>query len=288
VPCFNQARFLADALASAIAQLSPVSILVVDDGSTDNTRDVCARFAGVKYFYQSNRGLAAARNSGLHQANSEFVVFLDADDRLLPAAVDVGINRLKANPAAAFTSGEHRYIDAGGSVLEEWQRALPTREHYRALLRGNYVGMGATVMFRRTILAGIGGFDERLKACEDYDVYLRIASSHHVDAHNALVAEYRRHGANMSNDPVLMLKTALTVLNRQRAHAREMHLEQDLIRGLRYWETYYGTEMSHRIANRATGSRIAALQTLTWLCWRYPASAVRLMRVLAVSQRPQG
>ena len=89
IPCFNQARFLGAAIASALAQThTPVEVVVVDDGSTDDTAAVTARFPGVRYVRQENAGLSAARNTGLGKSRGAYLAFLDADDVLLPRAAE--------------------------------------------------------------------------------------------------------------------------------------------------------------------------------------------------------
>src|SRR5438874_6230903 len=91
IPCYNQAHFLHEAIQSALAQTySHREILVVDDGSADNTAEVTAGFAGIRYIRQENSGVSTARNTGLRESRGEYLIFLDADDRLLPDAVRVG------------------------------------------------------------------------------------------------------------------------------------------------------------------------------------------------------
>src|SRR6202007_291490 len=95
IPCFNQARFLGEALESALAQsYGSCEVIVVDDGSTDETAKVAAAFNRIRYLSQTNRGLAAARNAGLKASAGRYLVFLDADDRLLPDAVATGASIL--------------------------------------------------------------------------------------------------------------------------------------------------------------------------------------------------
>ena len=95
IPCYNQAHFLHEAIESASAQTySHREILVVDDGSTDNTAKVTAGYPGVRYVRQENLGVASARNTGFKQSRGEYLVFLDADDRLLPEALRVGVDCL--------------------------------------------------------------------------------------------------------------------------------------------------------------------------------------------------
>src|SRR5260370_39917329 len=96
IVCYNQARYLPEAIQSALAQtLGDIEVLVVDDGSTDNTRDVALSFSLVRYVHQGNQGLAAARNAGIRETTSPYLLFLDADDRLLPEAEQSGLVYLR-------------------------------------------------------------------------------------------------------------------------------------------------------------------------------------------------
>jgi glycosyltransferase involved in cell wall biosynthesis/SAM-dependent methyltransferase len=244
IPCFNQAHFLADAIESALAQQVPVDVIVVDDGSTDNTAAVAERFAVVRYFSQPRSGLPAARNRGLAQAHGDYVIFLDADDRLRPDAAAVGVQRLRGRPDCAFVSGHHCLIGVDGSPLAEWTRPAVVGEHLRHLLESNYISMGAAVMYRVAAVRASGGFDERLDACEDYELYLRLAWTYPVIDHDVVVAEYRRHGTNMSEDPARMLKAMDRVIGMQRSNVRgHPELEAAWKAGRAYWRHYYGSRL---------------------------------------------
>src|SRR5918999_3301771 len=118
IPCYNQAHFLGEAIRSALDQgYSNKEVIVVDDGSTDRTAEVAGRYAGVETIRQENRGLAAARNRGLEGSRGEYVVFLDADDRLAGGALSVGAGSLDTHPDCAFVYGNVRLIDANGSLI---------------------------------------------------------------------------------------------------------------------------------------------------------------------------
>jgi glycosyltransferase involved in cell wall biosynthesis len=216
IPCYNQAHYLGEAIASALAQTHPAAeIVVVDDGSLDATAEVAVRH-GARCVRQANRGLPAARNAGLAAAApSEHVVFLDADDRLLPEALAVGVAALAARPDAAFAVGRHRCIDAGGLPLPP---PLPPRveaDHYASLVRRCWIVMPATVMYRRAVLEAAGGFDATFRHAEDYELYLRLARRHSLVDHGVEVAEYRQHGDTLSRNAERMLVATLRVL---RAH----------------------------------------------------------------------
>ena len=215
--CFDQARFLGDALASILAQSRPAdAIIVVDDGSRDATPEVAARFAGVRYYRQANAGLSAARNAGLRLATSSHILFLDADDRLRPTALAAAVDRIAGLPAAALVYGGYRDVAADLTPLRE-RSPVTFADAYRALLHDNFIGMHGTVLYDAARLRSIGGFDVSLKSCEDWDVYLKLARAHPIAAYPAIAAEYRRHAAGMSTDAPRMLAMTRVVLNRQRA-----------------------------------------------------------------------
>jgi len=252
IPCFNQGRYLAAAIDSALAQSVPFAeIIVVDDGSTDDTRDVAARYRQVRCLTQANHGLPGARNSGARETRSQFLVFLDADDRLSPDAVAAGLDCFARNPDSAFVYGHFRNVDDEGTVLSTPPFRPCPDDAYAGFLRHNLVGMHAAVMYRRDRLRDLGGFDETLPACEDYELYLRMTRSSHVASHDRVIADYRRHTANLSNNDRLMLQTVLGVLERQLPLVRGERTRLDALHeGMRNWRDYYG----NRIASRALTS----------------------------------
>src|SRR5215208_5330141 len=221
IPCYNQAHFLGEAIESVLAQSYPhFEIVVIDDGSTDTTSEVAGRYPGVRCIRQDNQGLSAARNTGLRRSEGEYVVFLDADDRLLPEALEAGIECLKAHPECALTFGQYRLVASDGSFLKQRRQPVVDKDSYAALLRSNHIGVPAVVMYRRAVFASVGGFDSSVDASADADMYLRIARRFAVCGHEKVVADYRQHGVNMSGNPARMLRASLTVLRKQRRHVK--------------------------------------------------------------------
>src|SRR5438132_788772 len=158
IPCYKHAHFLAGAIESALGQTHKnVEVIVVDDGSPDATEQVAKRFP-VKYVRQENRGLSAARNTGMRESTGKFLVFLDADDRLLPNAIADGLEAFKNNQRCAFVSGDNRRVAPDGSPVATPERVRASENHYADFLRGNYIGMHATVMYRREPIVAAGGF----------------------------------------------------------------------------------------------------------------------------------
>ena len=194
IPTYNYARFLGEAIESAQAQAGvPVEIIVVDDGSKDDPAAVVHRYPGVRLIRQDNSGLAAARNTGWRNAVGRFVVFLDADDRLIPNALCANLANFTACPDCGFVYGGYRFIDADGQVRKPASLVEIGADPFASFLRGNAIGMHATVMYRRAALEEVGGFDPTLRACEDYDLYLRLSPRHPVAVTQDCIAEYRIH-----------------------------------------------------------------------------------------------
>ncbi len=247
IPCRDQGRYLSAAIESVAAQTYPhVEIVVVDDGSFDNTTEVAGRYPGVRCVSHENRGLAAARNSGIRSSNGSFLLFLDADDRLTPDALEIGLRELETHPSAAFAAGHHRLIGADGSVVADWPRRLPADDPYMALLRENFIAVPAAVLYRRSALEEVGVFDQQLASCADFDLYLRTAANYPIRVHDRVVAEYRRHGANMSRRPERMLREVMLVLRRQSLHLRSREHHRAVREGRRFWLGLYGPQLAER------------------------------------------
>jgi GT2 family glycosyltransferase len=133
--------------------------------------------------------------------------------------------------------------------------------------------MHATVMYRREVLQEAGGFDENLAACEDYDLYLRIARNHPVRCHGNIVAAYRQHGTNMSRNPEFMLKWILKVHRAEYQHVKgHPDRERAYAEGDRYVREYYGDQiLRHLWARfRISPAEFGSIRSLAWVAWNYP------------------
>jgi hypothetical protein len=193
-------------------------------------------------------GISRARNSGLATCNGEFVVFLSSEDKLAPGALELGAAQLEQHPEAAFVFGRCLGIEVDGTLAPAAEaRPRIARNHYRELLRQNFISLTAMVMFRRTALIRAGGFAEMADAASEYDLYLRIARHYPVHDHGQVVAFYRSEDAHPANAPVLLRET-LEVLRRQRPF-----LEADLAslsaysEGWAMWQDQYGPRVIDEI-----------------------------------------
>ena len=256
ITTYNHARFLAEAIESARGQtVTPAEVIVVDDGSTDDPASLVSRYHGVRLIRQSNQGLAAARNTGWRAACAHYVVFLDADDRLMPEALVSNLRRFAKRPDCAFVYGSFYRIDAGGRLLNSAEPQLVGEDAYESFLKTNLVSMHAAVMYRRDCLEEVGGFDARLRCCEDHELYLRLARRYGVAAGVERIAEYRHHDRNMSQNIPAMLGTMLEVMHRQSACLNDNARWRKAYKtGVQFWKSNYAEQqISQTLAARASG-----------------------------------
>lgn len=276
IPCFNQARFLPAAVASVLAQrYSALDCIVVNDGSTDDTGAVAVSL-GVQVVEQTNRGLSEARNAGLAAARGDCVVFLDADDELLPDAVRLGAETLAADREAAAVVGRCQVMDVAGCLLPATHHDVDPANLYVEWLTRNFVWTPGAAMFRRQALEAIGGFPAGLGPAADYAVYLRLARTGLVRFIARDLVRYRRHDANMSCDPALMLRATLAVLRRESREAPPP-LRRRISRGRHHWCEWYGDQIVERLRADWRGGRRGRAQAraVATLLGRCPRVALR-------------
>jgi glycosyltransferase involved in cell wall biosynthesis len=190
VTCFNDGRFLTEALASAAEQEGgKPQLIVVDDGSTDSeTLDALERAtAEAQVIRQANAGTPAARNTGLAAAATRYTILLDADDRLAPSAMRLLRSPLDRDPKLGFSYGLTRFFGAWEGAL-----ALPAYDPYKLLYRSL---VGSTALMRREVLADVGGFDPAFLGYEDWEFWLHaLAQGWRGQRVEDVTLFYRRHG----------------------------------------------------------------------------------------------
>jgi glycosyltransferase involved in cell wall biosynthesis len=181
IPAFNAERFIARALQSALAQnIGAAEIIVVDDASTDHTRDVVARYAehGVRLIcHPRQSGAAAARNTGIGAATGKFIAFLDADDEWLPGKLERQLAVITAHPDMSLISCRATLIDERGNENGDIYRGAPPamgREAWRTLLTYPCVATPSVVVRRAALLAA-GAFNRWLPVGEDQDMWIRLS-----------------------------------------------------------------------------------------------------------------
>ena len=211
IPVRNGARYIAEAVQSALSQtLPPGRVIIVDDGSTDATTDILAGIDDERLdlISTSPRGVSHARNAGIALSAAPFIAFLDADDVWEPDKLERQMDVFSANPSAGVVHCGYSLIDADGSSIEDGVVVPPQRRGnlFEPLLFDQYVlsGSSSSVIVRRKCLEVIGRFDEALFDGEDWDLWIRLARRYDYDYAPEPLVRIRVHAesAQRRSDPV--------------------------------------------------------------------------------------
>jgi glycosyltransferase involved in cell wall biosynthesis len=176
IPTYNRGWTIGEAVDSVLAQdYRDFELIVVDDGSADNTSQVLDAYRGtIKVFRQENKGVSAARNRGIAEASGRFIAFLDSDDLWLPQKLSTQVEFFNTTPDALICQTEEVWIRSGVRVNPKKRHKKPSGMIFEPSLALCLVSPSA-VMIRRSLLEIVGNFDETLPLCEDYDLWLRIS-----------------------------------------------------------------------------------------------------------------
>jgi glycosyltransferase involved in cell wall biosynthesis len=270
IPCFNQARYLADAVKSVHIQTHPsIECIVVDDGSTDETSEVAARL-GARVIRQQNRGVSAARNAGLRVARGELVVFLDADDVLLPDALARGAEALAVKTGIDAVVSRCEAMDERGTPIPVSHHDVDPNHLYLEWLSRNFVWTPGAAMFRRHALIELGGFCTDYGPAADLALYLRLARDERIAYIPGYSVRYRQHAESMSRNPALMLRATQLALRRESREAPS-HAQAAIKRGRRVWRDWYGEQIVHDVrrgwhTRTWTRAHLKAMLVLIWNC----------------------
>ena len=215
IPTYNRAAYLQKALQSVKEQTyQPLEIIVIDDGSTDDTRimlEGCE--VQLRYIYQENKGISGARNTGIRNANGEYVAFLDSDDYWVPEKTAQQVALFKQHPEYGLVASRCASIRLDGSYRE---RNRPGRSGWilEDLFKANFIRTSAA-MVKKECFENIGLFDEELKECEEYDLWLRIAAQYPMGFIDKSLAVYVDNPEGMSTDSLTGRLYRLKVLEKQ-------------------------------------------------------------------------
>lgn len=238
IPTYNYGRFIERAIRSVLNQTyQDYEIIVVDDGSTDNTEDVVKRIGNdrIRYInHVTNKGGNAARNSGIRAATGEYIAFLDSDDEWLPEKLDKQIH-LFANSAEMVG-----LIYTGLNVIDVtnnkplYQELPESRGHiFNLLLTGNYItGGGSSAMIKRECFESVGFFDETLPSGQEWEMILRISEKYEVDFIGEPLVNYYVHGANTDSNPEKVIRGQELILS---SHKND-YMNVPSIHALKYYE----------------------------------------------------
>jgi len=218
IPTYNRYTLLKRAINSLLTQTHPVDeIIVVDDGSTDNTKDIKKDFPEIIYIYQKNSGVSAARNVGIKRAKNEWIAFLDSDDEWHNEKLEKQVAFHQKNPNILMSYTAEKWVRDGKVVkIPKKYRKVGLDAFVENLSYCNIAP--SSVLLHRRLLEKIGLFDESLEVCEDYDLWLRITMEHEAGLINeALIIKYAGHDEQlgfrkeMEKVRILILKKLLNI-----------------------------------------------------------------------------
>jgi glycosyltransferase involved in cell wall biosynthesis len=247
IPTYNHAQFVGDAIQSVLDQeYRNFEIIVVDDGSTDDSHTVVAEFGTqVRYIWQENRGLSAARNTGIEAATGAYISLLDADDILEPNFLSTLVSILGAEPEFAGVYCGYQFVDHLNHPLPQREdRLIAEDQLFQTLAGGNFL-VPESILVRRLCYESAGLFDESLDACEDWDMWLRITSRYKISGTKQILTRHRILPGSMSTDPIRMLNNRLAVLKK---HFGEEPIESEdgNLKRYSYGRAYLASSIEYR------------------------------------------
>lgn len=211
IPAYNQAEYLGEAIQSVLNQtFINYEIIVVDDGSTDNTPNIARQFgSAIRYIQQSNQGLSAARNTAIRHSQAEIIAPLDSDDFWEPEFLEKMLNHLNCHPQAAAVYCGYRYIDSEGKIVGiPMLKVVPPELFNKTLIcQGNWL-VPCAVVFRKRLAKDVGLFDETIGPVADTDLWFKLSDRYPFEGLPEVLAKYRRHDSNMTKDPKKMIDAA--------------------------------------------------------------------------------
>ena len=226
IPAYNADQFIAQAIQSVLDQTyRSYEIIVVDDGSTDDTKDILRGFADqIHSCFQENCGPSAARNAGIKIAQGEYICFLDADDIWVPHKLEVQLAYMECHADIDFVFSDHQDFNAGdvlpGSFLKDrmiFEDSLikegPIQNAFLMLLQENFIST-PTVMVKKACFEETGLFDEDLRSVEDRDLWLRIAAKFTLACLPGILCKRRVHQSNISRQSELTIRSRIQVIEK--------------------------------------------------------------------------
>lgn len=247
IPVYNGEKYINQAIESVLQQTyTNYEIIVVDDGSTDNSKQILSPyFDKIKYIYQKNQGVATARNKGLEIATGNYIAFLDQDDYFLPNKLESQLQKIVKKPYLGMIIGGWQIVDQKGkgkTAVQPWLKLLNLNTEELVIYKPVFLG---AMLFRRNWLEKVGKFNIKLIQTPDVELVLRLAVQNcRADWDRQIVVCYRQHDKNASQDVVLQ------------AEELELILEQ----------FFTQSDLSPEIIKLKNKS---IYQSLVWIAWRF-------------------
>ena len=247
IPAYNSGDFLVETIQSARGQdVEDLEIIVVDDGSQDNSFETASSFDNVLAIKQENAGDSAARNTGLARATGEFIVFLDHDDILDPTAISSHQAAFEGNPDIDMVFGSNLQISEAGKVLGENRQSA--RRYSGRDVALNTTPSFSQCMYRKSALDRIGGFQPEALNCADHDLNIRLLGDRLAGfCHGKMVMSYRKHQGQQTRSPSKLYTNHARVLRWHFGPGGFLEDAGYLTQLLRRWKSHYGQAMPGEI-----------------------------------------
>jgi glycosyltransferase involved in cell wall biosynthesis len=302
IPAYNSAEFIADAVHSILKQTRPITeIIIVDDGSTDNTQQIVEALPGpITYVKQPNQGPSAARNTGIKAANSEWIAFLDADDQWTSDKIDKQLKLLRKIPELVLIAGDMAEIDKSGQLITEsvldkhhllnkfqaiQDRAIPNA--LAELVTKNFIPTG-TVLVNKSALIEAGLFNQAIRFGEDLELWAKIAAKHPITCIPEVLMLRRQHGNNATQLTAALLSDLVKVMTSIRNYAaKELSLQNidpnrlvaNAYADLGYWHfSEYDLITARQAFSASLKEKPNKRALLYWLACLMPAGIVKMLR----------
>jgi glycosyltransferase involved in cell wall biosynthesis len=261
IPCFNGEKYLKAAIESVLTQsIKAYEIIVVDDGSTDSSKEIATSFEEVTYLHHANKGVSFSRNKGLRECSGEYVIFLDADDELPEDRIKNDCNLLDKDSELGYVFGWFNVIDEDGNPIPWANNENIVDAGHHTILAGRGTVSPGAVTFRTKCLRQKGqGFNEQIASAEDLDLYLRFSRKFPIYCHNRIALKYRKHQSNSSsaNGATRTLSSILQQLKRHKKYiAGDYFLISEHSSGIKHWKKLLGP--------RCVGELISVLKLKDW------------------------
>ena len=241
IPTYNRDNYLYSAIKSVLNQtFEDFEIIIVDDASTDNTRQVVDKFDDKRIRYirhKENKGGSAARNTGIKRSKGKFIAFLDDDDMWMPSKLEKQLDLINKNLEIGAVYTRTCIINKSDKII--WFKSPSLRGNiFLDILKKNYVGSCSKVLVRKECFNRIGLFDENLPAGQDWDMWIRLAKHHQFDYVNEPLVLYRVHEKRISTNPFPKMQATKLMFKK---FSKELNTSVNHKKILGYWHYRFGT-----------------------------------------------
>jgi len=215
IPTHNRAHLVCETIDSVLTQTyTNYEIIVVDDGSTDNTKEVLERYGKkIRYFYQENQGQATASNYAVRQSKGDYLAFIDDDDLWLPEKLEQQVKVLEKYPDLHLVCSDCYALRENGNLVR-WNKKKTKEDTFQSIFDGNFI-IHPTVMLRKKCFEDVGGYDTRLRTTIDYDLWLRLIRKYKFRHMSIPLTKYRLHSQNMHKNIKQKLKDHLYIFSKE-------------------------------------------------------------------------